>query len=273
MIPMVTEDDQDGKPGAPSVEVTAGRAAAERQRGPRRADSEAPVGTTARTPADDAAAPTATSLAGQDCARTDDLRAVPLFDSLSDANLASLARTVQKRHAAESDVLCREGERGDEMYVILQGAVTLQKYVDERDTQLGRLESGAYFGEMALIGEMRPQRDHPRRDRPRLPGHRSRHAYGGHLGVPDRRAPDPARLQRAAGQHHRASRPTERPSERRPRRGRPARRRSIRTSSFAQILEQLVQVAPHPLAVLARRLLVEDRVEPQGAAGARRATS
>jgi CRP-like cAMP-binding protein len=82
-----------------------------------------------------------------------DLRAVPLFSSLSDDNLTSLARSVRKRHAQLGDVLCREGERGDEMYVILSGAVTLHKQADGRPTELGRLESGAHFGEMALIGE------------------------------------------------------------------------------------------------------------------------
>ena len=39
------------------------------------------------------------------------------------------------------------------MYVVLSGTVTLHKAVGERETELGRLESGAYFGEMALIGD------------------------------------------------------------------------------------------------------------------------
>jgi len=86
-------------------------------------------------------------------AEPDDLRAVPLFQSLSDDNLCSLAGTVVKRRAAAGDVLCREGDHGEEMYVVLRGAVTLHKDVDGRETALGRLESGAYFGEMALIGD------------------------------------------------------------------------------------------------------------------------
>src|SRR4051794_4211037 len=50
-------------------------------------------------------------------AAPDDLRAVPLFQSLSDANLGSLAETVAKRCAVVGDVLCQEGEHGEEMYV------------------------------------------------------------------------------------------------------------------------------------------------------------
>ena len=86
-------------------------------------------------------------------ASSEDLRAVPLFAELSDDNLAELARTIAKQRAPTGRVLFREGERGDRMYVILNGTVTLHKIVDDHETELGQLESGAYFGEMALIGD------------------------------------------------------------------------------------------------------------------------
>jgi CRP-like cAMP-binding protein len=82
-----------------------------------------------------------------------DLREVPLLASLTDANLAKLARAILKQRAPAGEVLCREGDRGEQMYVILSGAVTLHKSVDGREAELGRLENGAYFGEMALIGD------------------------------------------------------------------------------------------------------------------------
>ena len=82
-----------------------------------------------------------------------DLRAVPLFAELSDDHLAQLAGTIHKQRASAGQVLCREGDQGDEMYVILSGAVTLHKQVDGGETELGRLDEGAHFGEMALIGE------------------------------------------------------------------------------------------------------------------------
>src|SRR4051794_4269609 len=166
---MVIEDGQDAAREAASVDATAGRSAATKPGGRRRAASKTTVdvAVTAAGPADDPAAAVATPPTEDEprspnapsapddrcCALPNDLRAVPLFASLSEANLASLARSVRKRQAAVGDVLCREGERGDEMYIILRGAVTLQKLVDNRDTPLGRLESGAHFGEMALIGE------------------------------------------------------------------------------------------------------------------------
>ena len=78
---------------------------------------------------------------------------MPLFQSLTDDNLCSLARTVARRHAAAGEILCREGAVGDEMYVVLHGSVTLHKAVDDVETEIGRLDSGAHFGEMALIGD------------------------------------------------------------------------------------------------------------------------
>ncbi len=83
----------------------------------------------------------------------EDLRAVPLFASLSEANLAKLAQEILKQRAAAGQTLCCEGEGGQQMYVVLSGAVTLCKTVDGHRTELGRLESGAHFGEMALIGD------------------------------------------------------------------------------------------------------------------------
>ena len=83
----------------------------------------------------------------------EDLLAVPLFTSLSGENLAELARTIVKQRAAAGETLCREGEYGEQMYVILRGVVTVCQTCDGHETEIGRLESGAYFGEMALIGD------------------------------------------------------------------------------------------------------------------------
>src|SRR6266536_2421455 len=121
---MVTDDGQDGDRGAASVEVTAGRSAAEaRPRGRRRAASKATVAVGAGGLAEDvsggtpggdeageeAPSPPAVALtepsAELRCALPNDLRAVPLFASLSDANLASLARSVHKRRASAGEVL------------------------------------------------------------------------------------------------------------------------------------------------------------------------
>lgn len=198
-------------------------------------------------------------------AELDDLRAVPLFQSLSDQNLCSLAQTVAKRSAAAGQVLCREGERGHEMYIVLSGAVSLHKAVGEHETELGRLESGAYFGEMALIG-----------DAPRSATIRAATNLG-YLAI-DRdtlmsviaQFPTVA-LQILRGYNDRLADTTERLA-RLSARPTPAEIASVRTAAghldtagadsdqtLPYLAEQLVLHAPHPLAVLARRLLVEDQ--------------
>jgi CRP-like cAMP-binding protein len=195
----------------------------------------------------------------------DDLRAVPLFSSLSDENLTSLASSVHKRRAPNGEVLCREGERGEEMYVILSGAVTLHKQADGRPTQLGRLESGAHFGEMALIGDAPRSAtilaatdiDYLVIDRETLMAVISAFpsvALQILRGYNERLAETTERLARLSVSLASASRPSV---------GQPPAPAVVRAgpvdqgAQFHDAVEQAVLFAPHPLAVLARRLLVE----------------
>src|SRR5690349_7603444 len=118
------------------------------ERDPARSDPDLPFTVGASASAGSGPPSDVTSIA-----EVDDLRAVPLFQSLSDANLCTLAQSVIKRHASAGDILCREGDPGHEMYVVLKGTVTLNKAVGDREPEIRRLESGSHFGEMALIGE------------------------------------------------------------------------------------------------------------------------
>ena len=194
----------------------------------------------------------------------DDLRAVPLFQSLSDENLRSLAQTVVKRRATAGDVLCREGDLGDEMYVVLSGAVTLHKAVGERETELGRLESGAYLGEMALIG------DQPRSATIRVATDLEYLAINRDTLMAVIAAYPTVALQILRGYNERLADTTERLALARLR-ARPADARPALSpasgagaqgdaeGALQRVAEQIVLYAPYPLAVLARRLLVEDR--------------
>ncbi|MCC7369729.1 MAG: cyclic nucleotide-binding domain-containing protein [Chloroflexi bacterium] len=222
---------------------------------------------TAGVPARPEAGRASESPAAEDRAFADpnDLRAIPLFQSLTDQNLRSLARTVTRRVAAAGQVLCREGDGGHEMYVVLRGTVTLTKAAGDRETELGRLESGAYFGEMALIGEAprsatiraATDLDYLAIDRDTLMsviGQFPTVALQILRGYNDRLADTTERLA------HLSARAT------------PAEIALVRSAagqvdfgapdgeaSLADLVERLVLYAPHPLAVLARRLLVEDQ--------------
>ncbi|MFN8633502.1 MAG: cyclic nucleotide-binding domain-containing protein [Chloroflexota bacterium] len=196
-----------------------------------------------------------------DVAGPDDLRAVPLFQPLSDANLCSLALSMVKRRAVAGDVLCREGEHGNEMYVILGGTVTLHKAVGDREAELGRLESGAHFGEMALFGDIprsatiraTTDLDYLAIDRATLMRVISEFpmvALQMLRGYNERLADTTERLARLSTAPNQAS-------------ARPASGSGALLddpdAALQRAAEQLVLSAPHPLAVLARRLLVEDR--------------
>jgi CRP-like cAMP-binding protein len=185
-----------------------------------------------------------------------------LFQSLSDANLRSLAGTVVKRSAQAGDVLCREGEYGEEMYVVLSGTVTLHKAVDDRETELGRLESGAYFGEMALIG------DAPRSATIRAASDLDYLAIDRDTLMGVISAFPTVALQILRGYNERLADTTERLA--RLSAGPAAPEPTLAPATIPNLLddpdaalqyaaERIVLFAPHPLAVLARRLLVEDQ--------------
>jgi CRP-like cAMP-binding protein len=75
------------------------------------------------------------------------LRKVPLFARCSKRELTEIASLADEIDLREGKVLIREGRRGQEFFVLLDGAVDVTK-ADERINQLG---PGDFFGEIALI--------------------------------------------------------------------------------------------------------------------------
>jgi CRP-like cAMP-binding protein len=74
-----------------------------------------------------------------------------LFGLLDEAGRNRLLTGAARRAAPVGEVICREGEKGDEFFVVLQGLVdvTADDFGTARPiAQLGR---GSFFGEMAVI--------------------------------------------------------------------------------------------------------------------------
>jgi CRP-like cAMP-binding protein len=85
--------------------------------------------------------------------RIEALRGVPLFQDLTDEELDLLARRCSERRLGPGETVFEEGDPGDGLYVIASGAVTLVSgRVGQLLQRLARLGSGAYFGEMGLLG-------------------------------------------------------------------------------------------------------------------------
>jgi putative ABC transport system ATP-binding protein len=80
------------------------------------------------------------------------LRPIDLFKSLTPRQLTDVAERMTKRHFAAGDTVIREGEPGEEFFLISDGAVD----VIRAEHEVARLGAGDFFGEVALIsGEPR----------------------------------------------------------------------------------------------------------------------
>lgn len=77
----------------------------------------------------------------------DQLAQVPLFAGLSRDDLHQVSRLAVRAHEGTGTHLVREGERGDELLVILEGTVDVRH---ERDV-LATLHAGDHLGEVALL--------------------------------------------------------------------------------------------------------------------------
>lgn len=80
------------------------------------------------------------------------LRSVRLFRSLSPRDLDRVGDWTETVTFDEGDIILREAEEGDFMYVVLDGAAEVFVMDDDgKIVVLGRLTSGHYFGEQALL--------------------------------------------------------------------------------------------------------------------------
>jgi CRP/FNR family cyclic AMP-dependent transcriptional regulator len=79
--------------------------------------------------------------------KVDALRKSPLFESLSRRQLVEVARLTEDVEVPARTVLCEEGSRGDEFFVITDGEAA----VTRGGKRLAKLGSGDFFGEIAML--------------------------------------------------------------------------------------------------------------------------
>jgi len=79
------------------------------------------------------------------------LKDVPFFSSMSEQDLAAVARQTDEISVAAGTVLAREGDVGEEFFVIESGTAE----VTRGGAPVAKLGAGDFFGEIALIREDR----------------------------------------------------------------------------------------------------------------------
>jgi small-conductance mechanosensitive channel/CRP-like cAMP-binding protein len=81
-----------------------------------------------------------------------DLRKAPVLQALDDDEIFQLARRVHMRIYGVGDLLVRQGERGDTLFILRSGSVRVDVQSDQHDTiTVATLGPGECFGEMALM--------------------------------------------------------------------------------------------------------------------------
>jgi len=79
------------------------------------------------------------------------LREIPLFESMEDADLVALGNKLTQKAFGEGDVIFAQGDEGDAMYLIEEGAVDIVAGSGHQRVTLASLFGGQYFGELSLL--------------------------------------------------------------------------------------------------------------------------
>ena len=79
------------------------------------------------------------------------LREIPLFESMEDADLVALGNKLTQKAFGEGAVIFAQGDEGDAMYLIEEGAVDIVAGSGHQRVTLASLFGGQYFGELSLL--------------------------------------------------------------------------------------------------------------------------
>jgi len=79
------------------------------------------------------------------------LKTVPFFDRLSNRQLKTVSDIMFERSYDSDESIFEEGQPGAALFLILDGKIAIEIYRETSTTRLAVLESGAFFGEMALL--------------------------------------------------------------------------------------------------------------------------
>src|SRR4051812_4404208 len=83
---------------------------------------------------------------------TDLLRTMDIFEALASDELERIAQLLRERRLVEAEVLCRQGEPGDALFIVTGGRIRLSTMDPSGNEKvLAYFTDGQFFGEMALL--------------------------------------------------------------------------------------------------------------------------
>ena len=79
------------------------------------------------------------------------LREVPIFRRLEPEDLERIGALAGERIYHQSEFLCREGDPGEELFVLVEGSVEVGKQAEGAARILRTLTTGDHLGELAIL--------------------------------------------------------------------------------------------------------------------------
>lgn len=83
------------------------------------------------------------------------LRRVPFFMDIPKSEVESIIKLLKEYRASPGEVVIKEGDTGDHIYLILRGVVRVIKDINGEEVELATLMAGDFFGEMALLSDIK----------------------------------------------------------------------------------------------------------------------
>jgi LmbE family N-acetylglucosaminyl deacetylase len=85
--------------------------------------------------------------------RVERLRKLPLFSFMTDEQLMAVARIASESHKSAGTYLCRQGELGQELFIVVKGEVEIIKQTDSGPVLL-KAREGQVVGEFAILADI-----------------------------------------------------------------------------------------------------------------------
>jgi CRP-like cAMP-binding protein len=81
------------------------------------------------------------------------LRRIKILANLSDMQLAHLLQFLEPLSVLQWDLVCRQGDVGDGLYLVLSGELRARLLTGGEETILATFEAGEFFGDMSLFDQ------------------------------------------------------------------------------------------------------------------------